>query len=193
MTGKNKPSKWQDKHLRKLENLSHNIDFQDDLKHINLGGGFSPLYDLAKKHDVQPLLMLEYIRNRTILPSAVVPTISIICDEDETAGPSDSLEEAQFNYVTMRGFPHSGIELHIPPGSSQVEIMSFIKDNWPYIETKIGKPLRNKRQRVAERNTQIIRLHHQGFNNHEILEMVKDNFPGNLIIDDVSAIIRKNK
>jgi hypothetical protein len=119
--------------------------------------------------------------------------MSIICDEDETAGPAANLEEAQFNYVTMRGFPHPGVQLHIPPGSSQVEIASFIRDNWSYIETKIGKPLRNKRQRVAERNAQIINLHSKGLSNHEILEQIQDRYPGNLIVDDIGVIIRKNK
>jgi len=193
MTGNNKPRKWQDKHLRKMENLIHDIEFQEDIKHINLDADYGPLYDLARKHDVQPVLLLEYIKSRRILPSAVSPAISIICDEDETAGPAASLEEAQFNYVTMRGFPHTGVQLHIPPGSSQVEIASFIQDNWSYIEAKIGKPLRNKRQRVAERNAQIIKLHSKGLSNHEILEQVQNRYPGNLIVDDIGIIIRKNK
>ncbi len=193
MTGNKKTSKWQDKHLRKMENLIHDIEFQEDIKHINLDIGYGPLYDLAKKYDTQPVLLLEYIRSRDILPSAVNPTISIICDEDETAGPASTLEEAQFNYVTMRGFPHAGVQLHIPPGSSQVEIASFIRDNWEYIETKIGKPLRNKRRSVAERNAQIIKLHKEGLSNQAILEAVKNKYPGNLITDDIGTIIRKNK
>lgn len=193
MTGHGSASKWQDKHLRVMENLVHNPEFQRDIIQLNNRYAPNDIYALANKYNVQPTLLIEYLEKGAVSQSAVSPSLSIICDEDETAGPAKSLEEGQYNYIVMRKFPHRGIELFIPPGTSQIEISSFIKDHWDYIERKIGKPARNKRQSVAARNAQIIKLHRQGLSNGEILKEVFDEYPGHLTTDDIGVIIRKNK
>ena len=176
-----------------MENVIHNAQFQHDLGSLEKDDSFTHFYNIAKKYEIQPTLLLEYFKTRKVAPGAVTPSLSIICDEDETAGPAENLEEAQYNYIVMRKFPHEGLSLFIPPGTSQIEISSFIKENWGYIEQKIGKPVRNKRQKTAERNAQILELHKQGLSNHEIIEEVFDKYPGKLTVDDIGVIIRKNK
>lgn len=172
MAGGSKVPRWQDKQLRRLEGLVYNRDFQNDLNQIDISVGFEPLYRFAEKYKVQPTLILEYLKNRRIPPSAVIPTMSIICDEDETAGPADSLEEAQYNYIAMRKFPHSGVHLYIPPGSDQAEIASFIKDHWPYIEGKIGKAKKIRRSPAAERDAEVIRLRESGMKHAAIADVI---------------------
>lgn len=181
MTG---DSKWQDKHKRRLEALIYDVDFQKDLRDLpdrseNETFLFA-LFKLTEKYDL-PLsaasIIDEYLKTGELSAQAAHSGLLIICDHDQTAGPTTSADLANYNYQVHRSFAHRGVEIFIPPGSGQGEVESFIADNWKsYIEPKIGKPDNVRRSPMAERDAEVIRLIDLSKYSHkEIAEMINED------------------
>lgn len=193
---------WLDKPLRKLEALIYDSSFKQDLstlpslKSTEITGA---LLDLTQKYDLPGascLLIYNYLKTGVLSADTKATRLSVICDEDQTCGPTDNKDEAGFRYVAHRGFPPRGVELYIPPKTSKNELTSFIKDNWEYIERKVGKPRKVRRSPMAERDAEIKRLKASGLSYQEIATRVNadERFPDSTITyADIPRIIRSSK
>lgn len=181
--GQVKRSVWLDKPLRKIEALLYRDDFQNDLTQLRTGlmeeGLAGKILDLARKYKLPPesaTIIYDYLRTGELSATKDSTPLVIICDADQTCGPTDDKNDAEYRYVVQRGFPRHGVELFIPPGSSPSEIKSFIDDNWKYIESKIGRPTHERRSRRAERDAEVLRLANTGKYSHaEIAIMIDEN------------------
>ena len=197
MTGISNLPEWQDKYLREIERLVHDESFKADLKSLpdkdNGDAYVFALLKLGEKYNVQPTVIREYIKTGAISGESVMPRLAIISDSEETSEPSSNMEEAQFNYVVVRGFRDGGVDLHIPPNTSKIEVITFLKDHWKLVESKIGKPGRIRRHPTAERNETILILHKQGLSNHEITDKINQDYGTTMIVDDIGRIIRENQ
>ncbi len=200
MTGNKNHSRWQDIQLRKLEGLVHDPLFKKDLASLPSLANFKEyslaLGKLTEKYGLSLLsaiIINKYIKTGEISAESVVPSMAIICNKDETSGPTDSIELAQFNYLAHKGFLQDGVHIFVPPGTSHSELKSFIKDYWSYIEDKIGKPQRIRRASKAKRNTEIVRLHNDNHTNKQILKIIDEDYLDPLTIDDIARIIRTHK
>ena len=190
---------WLDKPLRRLEALIHDDEFQRDLsslpsiKSAEITGA---LLELVQKYDLpntSSLIIYNYLATGTLSTNTDATSFALVCDEDQTCGPTDNKEGAEYKYAVHRGFPPRGVELYIPPQTSKNELISFIKDNWEYIERKIGKPKKVRRSPMAERDAEIKRLNSSGLSPEEIAAHINsdERFPSSTITyADIPRIIK---
>jgi hypothetical protein len=195
---------WQDKAVRKLEGLQYNEDFKADIAAIprNSAEATGAILDIIKRYELShqcgPILY-HYAVTGEMEADRALSGMSVICDDDETAGPADSLKEAEYNYIVKRKFGQPGINIFIPAGVSITEVKSFITSSWPYIETKLvaiagsQKVQRTRRRPKAERDTRVRQLHNEGYKNAKVAEIVNEEFGGHLIDNDISKILEKRE
>lgn len=199
-----KKSAWLDRPLRKIEALLCREDFQNDLNrvraHLAESEVAGKILDLTTKYGLpseSATIIYDYLATGELSATANSTSLAIICDTDQTCGPTSDKADGEYRYVAQRGFPRHGVELFIPPGSSPAEIKSFIDDNWDYIEAKIGKPLYERRSRRAERDAEIIRLTELGEYSRAEIAAIIDEDPrygkndGSFGYNDVSIILKR--
>lgn len=199
MTGSGALPNWQDKELRILEGLIHRDDFKADIAALPDGDfetRFTALMRIADKYGLHGAVMVldNYARTGEIVPDDVIPRMSVICDADETAGPTDSIEHARYNYVAERGFPKAGVYIFIPPGTTQIAAKSFLQSSWSYIESKLGgRQKRVRRMNKAERDAEVLRLHELGLKDREVADKINadDRVKDPITYLDVGRIVKR--
>lgn len=199
MQGSPRIANWQDKAVRKLESLQYRTDFQTDINSLNIEHEdyVHHLIELAKKYKlvIGAILPLDhYVKTGKIEASRAITGMSIIDERDETAGPADNIKNAQFNYITERFSARDGVKVFIPVGTSRPEFQSFIESTWSsYIELKIGKAERIKRNTKGERDAEVLRMHDSGHKDAAIAKVINGKFNDELIPVDIRKIIERKR
>lgn len=203
MVQKRRASAWIDKTVRLIEKLQYNDAFREDVRNLLLfeDDSTEKLLNLADKYSLPSSsipILLNYAETGKISHIEDATSLAVICDTDQTCGPTDNKDYAEYLYVSHRGFTRHGVELFIPSGSSLSEVKSFIDDNWEYVESKIGKPDIVRRSPKAERDAEVIRLVRTGKHTHTQIADIIENDPKfkddkrTFTYTDVAQIVSRN-
>lgn len=142
MAGAKRPN-WQDKAVRRLEGLQYSKDFRADVAALPLDDAektTGAILGIIKKYRLPQecgLVIYDLAVTGKINASKAISGMSVICDDDETAGPADAPRAASYNYTVRKKFAQPGVSIFIPVGARITEVKSFIQSSWPYIEAKL--------------------------------------------------------
>lgn len=210
MTGKKRAANWQAKAAREIERLRYRADFRADIASLPLNdfeARFSALLKISERYGLSSaasVLLDIYARTGNIEPNEAVSKMSVICVDDQTAGPTDDVEFAHHNYVAETGFRQPGVYVFIPPGTDKTAATSFVLSSWDYIESKLlslsdrGKPKRVRGRPKARRDARVVELARERsgskLTHEQIAEKINSEFEGeNLQYYHIGKILERNR